>query len=196
MAILGPRGEPGPQGRPGERGPPGRDGRSSPEGPRGAKGLTGPAGPRGNAGIQGPPGPRGVTGDAGPIGPPGPSGGGSQIEDSREFYAIGNSETWVTEHLMDFSSMGPTVSFDLIGFTRQDVTLGGSYFIRIGGTSGLADGTLALTMSTSQSSYPSAPSVQSGSISNPGGIRLIKITANGSSINARARIKNFLIQVS
>lgn len=109
----------------------------------------------------------------------------------------GTSEAWVTEYLFDFDVFGSTITFSLFTFTRQDISVGGSYFIRIGGTPGVADGTTVLTLSSSQSSYPSIADFASGSsVSNPGGKKLVKITAHGSSFNARARFKNSLIQVA
>ena len=60
--IMGPQGDVGPQGEPGETGP---------MGPAGPKGDTGEMGPQGPAGEQGP---KGDTGDTGPVGPQGPEG--------------------------------------------------------------------------------------------------------------------------
>lgn len=198
MATIqqGPRGQAGPAGRDGRDGQRGADGIAGQRGDKGLKGdqgLTGKSGV-GSPGVAGQRGERGYQGDQGVPGPAG--GGGSTIEDPREYYGIGNSEVWVTEYLMDFTGLGSTVNFTLIAFTRQDIVAGGTYHVRIGGTAGVADGTVAATLVTSQSSYPSTPDSQSGSVSNPGGKKLVKITAAGSSFSARARIKNILIQAA
>lgn len=74
--IVGPQGDPGPQGPVGATGPQGDPG------PQGAAGPVGPAGPVGAQGVQGvtglvgPPGPTGAVGATGLPGPVGPAGPG------------------------------------------------------------------------------------------------------------------------
>ena len=80
MGPAGPRGQVGPEGRPGDRGPAGPPGTEGEAGPVGAIGPTGPAGPQGERGLQGLAGPAGQIGPAGLPGnnglpgPPGPTG--------------------------------------------------------------------------------------------------------------------------
>ena len=79
-ALIGPKGEIGPQGLQGEVGPQGEKGDTGPQGPQGEKGDTGPQGIQGETGPQGPQGekgdtgPQGPKGDTGPQGPQGPQG--------------------------------------------------------------------------------------------------------------------------
>lgn len=184
MGPVGPRGPAGPPGNSGIQGPPGSDGY---QGTNGAQGAVGPVGAAGSTGPQG---------ATGPQGPPGASGSGGQIEDPREYYSTGTSEVWVAEYLMDFSGLGSTVSIALYALTRQDVTVGGTYIVRVGGTTGVADGTICVTLVTSQSSFPSTPDFQTGTVSNPGGKKLVKISVAAASFSAKARIKNILIQAA
>jgi hypothetical protein len=57
--IIGPQGEPGPQGDIGPQGPQGLQGETGPQGPQGMQGETGPQGATGAQGPQGPQGPGG-----------------------------------------------------------------------------------------------------------------------------------------
>ncbi len=68
---MGPVGEPGPQGCPGERGETGPQGPRGEPGPQGCPGERGETGPQG---VTGPQGPQGVTGPMGPRGEPGARG--------------------------------------------------------------------------------------------------------------------------
>ena len=67
VLVVGPQGEPGPQGL---QGPPGLQG---PAGPPGSGGPAGPAGSAGPAGVAGPPGAQGSAGQPGETGPGGSS---------------------------------------------------------------------------------------------------------------------------
>ena len=83
IKLQGPKGDPGPQGKPftyddftqeqleALKGPKGDRGEQGPVGP---KGDAGPAGPKGDTGLQGLTGPIGSTGPIGPAGPIGPKG--------------------------------------------------------------------------------------------------------------------------
>lgn len=83
IKLQGPKGDPGPQGKPftyddftqeqleALKGPKGDRGEQGPVGPPGPKGDDGQAGPKGDTGLQGLTGP---TGPAGPIGPKGDNG--------------------------------------------------------------------------------------------------------------------------
>jgi hypothetical protein len=76
-AVVGPKGDQGPQGPVGEQGPAGEPGQEGPAGQDGAPGVAGevgPAGPQGPAGAMGPAGPQGAMGAPGPAGPQGPAG--------------------------------------------------------------------------------------------------------------------------
>ena len=69
-ALIGPKGETGPQGPQGEVGPQGEKGDTGPQGPQGIqgeKGDTGPQGPQGPQGIRGEVGPQGPQGDQPPL---------------------------------------------------------------------------------------------------------------------------------
>lgn len=70
--CTAPRGEPGPEGKPGADSViPGPVGAIGPVGPIGPIGLTGPVGPAGPPGADGAPGPAGPVGPAGPTCPDG-----------------------------------------------------------------------------------------------------------------------------
>ena len=79
-ALIGPKGETGPQGPQGEKGetgpqgPQGVQGEVGPQGPQGPQGEVGPQGPQGEVGPQGPQGEIGPQGPQGEVGPQGPQG--------------------------------------------------------------------------------------------------------------------------
>ncbi|HGI5834584.1 TPA: hypothetical protein ACJTAA_000930, partial [Streptococcus pyogenes] len=76
-ATQGPKGDPGPAGKPGPKGDKGEDGKVGPRGPKGDRGETGAQGPkgdRGETGAQGPVGPQGETGKDGAPGEKGEKG--------------------------------------------------------------------------------------------------------------------------
>lgn len=67
-ALIGPKGDTGPQGPQGEKG------ETGPQGPQGIQGEVGPQGPQGETGPQGPQGIQGEVGPQGPKGDTGPQG--------------------------------------------------------------------------------------------------------------------------
>ena len=79
-ALIGPKGDTGPQGpqgiqgETGPQGPQGVQGEVGPQGPQGPQGDTGPQGPQGEVGPQGPQGEIGPQGPKGETGPQGPQG--------------------------------------------------------------------------------------------------------------------------
>ncbi|HVT61989.1 MAG TPA: hypothetical protein VHD33_00675, partial [Legionellaceae bacterium] len=98
-------------------------------------------------------------------------------------------------YLADFSNLESSIEATLIGFTKQDAG-SGTYMVRIGGTSGNADGQLVAVLSTSNSSYPNGPaSVKGEPFINPMGWQLVKLTAAGSLVNIKASIKNPSIEI-
>ena len=77
QVVVGPKGEPGPQGPRGDmgpRGPMGPKGEVGPKGPKGEPGFQGSTGLRGEVGPQGPMGLMGGTGAPGPVGSKGEPG--------------------------------------------------------------------------------------------------------------------------
>ena len=156
----------------------------------------GPPGPRGIAGSQGPQGIPGPTGGQGPQGIPGSGTGFAITGDNREYYSLGQNETWLVDYIVDLSLLSSTIMPTLTAFTKQDAG-GGVYYLRLGGTPGQVDGAILLTMVTSHVSYLSTLDQQIGSsFSNPGGKQLIKVSSNSNlNLSTKVYIRNIFIEI-
>ena len=136
-----------------------------------------------------------VQGPAGPIGPPGTSGGGgggggtggNLIDEASAFADASGTEVLVSNQVpFDFGIVGGTVTARLVcvvGSTSGTAT----FRLRIGGTVGNADGTVATTV-TASAAGPLKLS-NSGTFANPGGVQLVTITMQSSGLGSTANIK-------
>jgi hypothetical protein len=125
---------------------------------------------------------------AGPPGPPGPSGSASQDVPTADLESSSGSEDpqAQTQKQIDWDSLPATVTLALSGmFSSASGT--GTFRVRVNGSDGVADGTIELTITTSSASP--APATASATISNPGGLGRIIVTAqsSGAAVSCAAR---------
>jgi len=137
--------------------------------------------------VVGPPGPPGATG-AGPAGRPGPAGTGGITLDFDEAGGGSDSGTEIVVHqrLVNFDELPATVTFDLVANVYSD---SGTALIKMqyGGDSRVANGTQVGTTISTSSSTP-VPAHSTGTIANPGGWLLVKITVQSSGAGSAAGI--------
>jgi len=110
-------------------------------------------------------------------------------------YVVGANEQVIEEDTVDFDLLtSPTVVASLAGLTEQTGGASGTYRVRIGGTLGLADGTIVCTLTTMNASYVLPPDEAAGAaFARPVGPQLVKLTANSSTLVDRARIRGFQV---
>lgn len=125
-------------------------------------------------------------------------GGGAasmDVGDEVQRSMVGVSEELLAEFTVDFASLTPSLLYPkLSALTKQTGGATGTYRMRVGGTQGVADGTVVATITTTQAAYPVTPDVVTGaSYGNPAAPRLVKITGAASSVGQTARIKGINI---
>jgi hypothetical protein len=109
-------------------------------------------------------------------------------------YVDGANETLLWEETADFDQLIISdVICTLTALTMQTNGASGVYRVRQGGSPGVADGTQLVQLTTTNVAYVSPDSASSSSFTNPAGKQLIKLTANASSLSARARVRAFRI---
>jgi hypothetical protein len=139
----------------------------------------------------------GSDGQAGPAGAPGESGGSSADvqPDFDGLYATdAASESLFKEAIADFTvlpSGALTISFS--AFARALGGSTGTFRLRVGGTDGVADGTILATLSATSSSFQMLTT--SGSYTNPASRVLVKLTgqssANGMDVQVKSTLARF-----
>ena len=142
--------------------------------------------------IVGEAGPRGPTG---PQGPSGGSGGASAmivVADPGEFLSDSatSAEEVIYQQNCDFTVFNPGVSLDLsfLALIKATSPATGTFRVRVGGTNGVADGTVRATITTSGTSYSSVQNLPS--FTNPGSTQLVKITAQTNTASTGVYIKS------
>jgi hypothetical protein len=115
------------------------------------------------------------------------------VEAETQKSSLGASEMLCMEASVDFSVLtAVTLTPRLTALTMQ--TAGsGDYRVRVGGTSGVADGTVVAMLSTTNAAFPSIPDQVIGSaFANPAAPRLVKITITAIA-GQRARLRAYEI---
>jgi hypothetical protein len=137
------------------------------------------------AGTQGPPGPAGATGATG-------GGGGAaeaiEFDDANQYSTASGTEELLVQVAQDASvfEVGATLNTLLVAAVKSSSGTA-TFRLRIGGTEGLADGTVVATITTSSASFVSARGT--GTHANPGGLVLLKVTAQSSGGGNTATIR-------
>lgn len=126
----------------------------------------------------------------------GPTPGGSgaiSVGDDVQRYALGNNEVVLAEDTVDFDFLaGTQAQCTLAALTAQTGGAAGTYRIRVGGTSGNADGAIVATLVTTQAAYPPGPDATTGSaFAMPAGPQLVALTGVASLPGERARVRAF-----
>jgi hypothetical protein len=120
------------------------------------------------------------TAEAGPAGPPGPSGSASQDIPIADVESSSGSEEAQpqTQKQIAWDSLPATVTLALSGMFSSAAGTA-TFRLRVNGSDGIADGTIELTITSSVASPPMAATA-SVTISNPGGLGRVIITAESS----------------
>lgn len=123
------------------------------------------------------------------------SAGCIELESDDQRSVLGASEELIHEESVFFDLLiGTQIICHLTALTKQTLGANGVYRVRVGGTSGAADGVITTTMTTTHAAYvPPGDHSVSSPFARPTGIQLVKLTANASSMGALARIKGFQI---
>lgn len=102
-------------------------------------------------------------------------------------------ETFQDMVVADLSDLGANVVFKLLGLaTSQSGT--STFGLRMGGTPGLADGTLVASF-THNSSTPTLKKSAQSPVSNPGGLQMFKLTITSSAGGQNAEIDGSTLSV-
>lgn len=114
-----------------------------------------------------------------------------QLDVDAQRYVNGANEELLMQQPIDFSLVPvPRLVCTLTALTFQTGGASGTYRVRIGGTPGVADGVEVCALTTTNSNYPSIPDTSTGTVFNtPPGPRMVKVTANASTLLDRARIQ-------
>lgn len=142
-------------------------------------------------------GSNGLDGGPGPSGPPGPAGTSSTGSLELSFFdivasSLGSAEI-IQQITVDFSGLpGSTLVVDLVGRALSGAGTG-TLRIYVGGSYDVIDGTLVGTVTFTNGSY--AEVQISGSITNPTGLRPIKIVAISSGAGVDARLRDFTVSI-
>ncbi len=141
--------------------------------------------------VQGERGPRGETG------PPGSGGGGGGDPDIEEgsdadLGDASGSEVVAWEEMVDFDPMAANITVGIVANVLSDSGTG-TFRVRIGGTSGVANGTIATSVTTTSPTFEEKDN--SATISNPTGQLPLKVTILSSANGVNARVKGFTITV-
>lgn len=118
----------------------------------------------------------------GPPGPPGPGGSASQDIPIADLSSVLGSEDpqSQTQKTLDWSTLPATVTITLGGMLSSAAGTA-TFRVRIDGSDDAADGTVILTLTTASGS--ATPATASATISNPGGLGRIILTAQSNGAN-------------
>jgi len=99
------------------------------------------------------------------------------------------AETLLKQVLADFSGItGTTAAVAFSSYVRAMGGATGTFRLRVGGTDGVADGTLVATLTVTSTSYQMVTGT--GSVAKPVGLALVKLTAQTSVTGLDAQIKS------
>jgi hypothetical protein len=135
----------------------------------------------------------GMDGQAGPAGAPGANGGiGSVTPNLDGLYTTdGTSEVLLKEVLEDFSVLpSGALAASFSAFARALGGATGTFRLRVGGTDGVADGTLIATLTATAGSFQMLTS--SGTYTNPMSRALVKLTGQSSVNGLDVQVKSTL----
>jgi hypothetical protein len=107
-------------------------------------------------------------------------------------YVAGANEQVLVQWTVNFSNLPLSSVRAAVTLLTRQVTGPGAYFVRWGGTEGMADGTIVLSFLTNHPgpTYPGTPDAATGSpFANPGGPQLVKLTGNGSGAGDQAHAR-------
>ncbi len=140
--------------------------------------------------IVGPPGP---MGPAGPAGTPGGGGGGGTpqlvLDDPRMLASSSGSEDVLFQ--WDGVDFGALSVGSITGAVQASAYSGSgtaTYKLRIGGSDGVADGTVVATFTHALAAFQTKSA--SSTFTNPTGLLFVKLTAQSSGVGVDARLKN------
>lgn len=140
--------------------------------------------------VVGPAGPAGAQGQQGNAGASGtPQWTGALGFNHGEGYDDSGSETVIDQFWVNFDDLPATVTVKLIGDCYALGGATGTYRVRIGGTKGNADGTVAGTPATANTSSPTQKTI-AATISNPTGIKYVTVTAQTDTPGQKAVISD------
>jgi hypothetical protein len=131
----------------------------------------------------------GATGATGAAGAPGSATQTVQPDLDGLYASDVASETLLKQVLADFSGLpGSLTSVSFSSYVRALGGATGTFRLRVGGTDGVADGTLAVTLTVTSTSYQMVTGT--GSITNPNALSLVKLTAQTNTAGLDAQIKS------
>ena len=131
----------------------------------------------------------GADGKAGPAGAPGASGAAVEPDLDGIYSTTVASESLLKQVLVDFAPLpAGTLSVSFSAFARALGGASGTFRLRLGGTDGVADGTLLATIVASSTSYQMLTA--SGSVANPDTRALIKLCGLTSVAGLDAQLKS------
>jgi hypothetical protein len=140
-------------------------------------------------------GERGPKGDAGATGGGGGGGGGADLEEGtdEQLGDDGGIEVVVWEEPVDFGEFDATITVAFVTRVLSDAGTG-TFRVRIGGTTGTANGTIVGQVTTVSPTFEDAQD-DSGVISNPTGTIPLKVTILSSGAGVFARLDGFTVTV-
>lgn len=145
--------------------------------PANATVVVGPAGAQGQQGLQGPPGTGGGGGSA-----------SLDFADARQIASSSGSEDVIFQ--WDAADFGALAVGSLTAELAGSVFSGSgtaTFRLRLGGSDGVADGTVLATITHALASFQAKNAT--GSFTNPTGLQYVKITAQSSGASVDARMK-------
>lgn len=99
------------------------------------------------------------------------------------------AETLLKQVLADFAGIsGATSSVAFSSYVRALGGATGTFRLRVGGTDGVADGTLVATLTVTSTSYQMVTTT--GSVARPAGLAIVKLTSETSVTGLDAQIKS------
>ena len=151
------------------------------------------AAPATSGGGVGPPGPAGAPGTSGPAGPAGVGGGGTELTFPKTLASNSGAEEVVEQVTVDFGGIsGSTLTFDLTG-QALSATGTATFKLYVGGTYGVADGTLLGSVTTASASFVQVQI--STTSSNPTGLKPVKISITSSGAAHDAQLRDFTVSI-
>jgi hypothetical protein len=120
-------------------------------------------------------------------------GGMSFSFSDNDYNSPGGSELWMAERMCPFSdATEATLSLSLVALALSTSGLG-TFRLRAGGTTHQPDGTLLASVTTGAPAF--SPLTLAASAPNPGGIQLIKLTAQASGAGQKASIRSATVTI-
>lgn len=126
--------------------------------------------------------------------PLGSSVGVISVEDASYQTVTGSNEELVSETVIDLDAVPGTELTMSLSAAVKASTGTATYQVRLGGTPGNVDGTVALTMTSTATTF-TPTRLHKDHLANPGGQQLLKITAHGDSAAAVAHIYGKSVQL-